>query len=97
MLTVVALTGVSVAIVGKIAFVGLIMPHITRMLVGRDYRIIVPCSALLGGLFLAWCDLISRYVNFPFETPVGAVTALFGVPFFLYLIKTRGGESRGTR
>lgn len=90
MLSVVILTGISVAIAGKIAFVGLIIPHITRYLIGQDYRKIIPFSAFLGALFLAACDLISRFVNFPFETPIGVVTALFGVPFFLYLIKTRG-------
>lgn len=92
MLSVVILTGISVAIAGKIAFVGLIIPHITRMLIGQDYRKIVPYAGFLGALFLAWCDLISRFLNFPFETPIGVVTALFGVPYFLYLIKTRGGS-----
>ncbi|WP_150266946.1 FecCD family ABC transporter permease [Paenibacillus tepidiphilus] len=91
MLSVVILTGISVAIAGKIAFVGLIIPHITRFLIGQDYRKIIPFAAFFGALFLAACDLISRFVNYPFETPVGVVTAIFGVPFFLYLIKTRGG------
>ncbi|QHT58565.1 iron ABC transporter permease [Paenibacillus lycopersici] len=94
MLAVVILTGVSVALAGKIAFVGLIVPHIARFLSGVDYRWIVPVSGVLGGLFLALCDLLSRFLNDPFETPIGVVTALFGVPFFLYLIKTRGGGSR---
>lgn len=88
---VVILTGISVALAGKIAFIGLIIPHITRLIVGQDYKWIIPCSAVLGGLFLPFCDIISRFINFPFETPVGVVTALFGVPYFLYLIKTRGG------
>ncbi|MCI3922213.1 iron ABC transporter permease [Paenibacillus sp. TRM 82003] len=92
MLSVVLLTGVSVAIAGKIAFVGLIVPHIARMLSGSDYRWIVPVSGALGALFLAACDIIARFLNAPFETPIGVVTALFGVPFFLYLIKTRGGK-----
>ncbi|MNI30172.1 Iron-uptake system permease protein FeuB [compost metagenome] len=94
LLSVVILTGISVAIAGKIAFIGLIIPHITRYLVGQDYRRIIPFSAVFGALFLSLCDLISRFMNFPFETPIGVVTALFGVPFFLYLIKTRGGGSR---
>ncbi|UQZ35988.1 ferrichrome ABC transporter permease [Paenibacillus sp. PK3_47] len=93
MLSVVLLTGISVAIAGKIAFIGLMIPHIARFLVGQDYRRIIPFAAFAGAFFLAFCDLISRYINFPFETPVGVVTALFGVPFFLYLIKTRGGGS----
>ncbi|WP_435922128.1 FecCD family ABC transporter permease [Paenibacillus sp. DYY-L-2] len=94
MLAVVILTGVSVALAGKIVFVGLIIPHIARFLSGSDYRWIVPVSGVLGGLFLAASDIIARFLNYPFETPVGVVTALFGVPFFLYLIKTRGGEQR---
>ena len=91
MFAVVCLTGTAVALVGKIAFVGLIIPHITRMLVGIDYRTIIPCSAVIGAAFLSMCDLISRYVNFPYETPIGVVTSIIGVPFFLYLIRTRGG------
>lgn len=89
--SVVLLTGVAVALAGKIAFVGLLIPHIARYFVGIDYRVVVPCSAVMGSLFLAWCDIIGRFINAPFETPVGVVTALFGVPFFLYLVKTRGG------
>ncbi|MDO3411998.1 iron ABC transporter permease [Saccharibacillus sp. CPCC 101409] len=93
MLCVVILTGVSVALAGKIAFVGLLVPHIVRFLVGVDYRFVIPCSALLGGLFLAWCDIGSRFVNAPFETPIGVVTSMIGVPFFLYLIKRKGGRT----
>lgn len=92
MLAVAILTGTAVALVGKIAFVGLIVPHIVRMLVGVDYRVIIPCSGVMGAFFLSGCDLISRYINFPFETPIGVVTALIGVPFFLYLIRRKGGE-----
>ncbi|MGE7624505.1 FecCD family ABC transporter permease [Viridibacillus sp. NPDC096237] len=93
-LIVVCLTGTAVALVGKIGFVGLIIPHIARFLVGVDYRFIIPCSAIIGGVFLALCDVGSRFINYPFETPVGVVTSLIGVPFFLYLIRTRGGEHR---
>ncbi|WP_413382552.1 FecCD family ABC transporter permease [Alkalihalobacillus sp. 1P02AB] len=93
-LAVVILTGISVALAGKIAFVGLAVPHIARFIVGQDYRKIIPSSALIGGLLLAFCDVVSRLINFPFETPVGVVTAIFGVPFLLYLIKTRGGKQR---
>lgn len=91
LISVILLTGISVALAGKIAFIGLIIPHICRFLVGQDYKRIIPCAAVFGGLFLAVCDLLSRLLNPPFETPVGVVTALFGVPFFLYLIKTKGG------
>ncbi|WP_017811610.1 FecCD family ABC transporter permease [Paenibacillus shenyangensis] len=93
MLAVVLLTGVSVALAGKIAFVGLLVPHMTRYLVGVDYRRVIPCSALFGGIFLGWCDILSRWVNAPFETPIGVITALFGVPFFLYLIRRKGGKT----
>lgn len=94
MLAVVILTGVSVALAGKVAFVGLIIPHIARFVSGSDYRWVIPVSGVLGGLFLTASDIIARFLNYPFETPVGVVTALFGVPFFLYLIRTRGGEQR---
>ncbi|SDC90332.1 iron complex transport system permease protein [Paenibacillus sp. UNCCL117] len=88
---VVILTGIAVAIAGKIAFVGLIIPHITRFLVGLEYKRIIPCAAILGGVFLALSDVLSRFLNYPFETPIGVVTAVFGVPFFLYLIHKKGG------
>ena len=93
MVAVVILTGVSVALAGKVAFVGLIIPHIARFLSGSDYRWIIPVSGVLGGMFLALCDILARFVNDPFETPVGVITSLIGVPFFLYLIKTREGLS----
>ncbi|AIQ63847.1 ferrichrome ABC transporter permease [Paenibacillus stellifer] len=95
MISVALLTGISVALAGKIAFIGLIIPHIAKKLGGADYRMAIPLSGVLGGLFLAVCDLISRLINHPFETPVGVVTAMFGVPFFLYLIRRKGGGRRG--
>jgi iron complex transport system permease protein len=91
-LAVVILTGISVALAGKIAFVGLAIPHIARFLFGYDYRKIIPASAVLGAMFLPLCDVASRLVNFPFETPVGIMTSFVGVPFLLYLIKTKGGK-----
>ncbi|MCI0766125.1 iron ABC transporter permease [Bacillus sp. TL12] len=91
-ISVIFLTGTAVALVGKIGFVGLIIPHITRFLIGVDYKWIIPCAGVIGGLFLALCDIVSRFVNYPFETPIGVVTSLIGIPFFLYLIRTRGGE-----
>lgn len=89
---VVLLTGISVALVGKIGFVGLIIPHITRFLVGVDYKWIIPCSAVLGGTFLVLADILSRFMNYPFETPIGVVTSMIGVPFFLYLARKKGGD-----
>ncbi|WP_291650703.1 iron ABC transporter permease [Clostridium sp.] len=91
MVAVVLLASTSVALVGKIAFVGLVIPNITRILVGHDYKYIIPYSLIGGAFFLGLCDLISRYIEYPFETPIGTVTAIIGVPFFLYMIKTKGG------
>jgi len=70
----------------------LIIPHVTRYLVGVDYRWIIPCSALLGSLLVIFADLAARMVNPPYETPVGALIALIGVPFFLFLARK---ERRG--
>ncbi|WP_413075725.1 MULTISPECIES: FecCD family ABC transporter permease [unclassified Shouchella] len=89
-IVVLLLTGAGVAVAGAIGFVGLVIPHITRGLVGVDYRYIIPCSAVLGALLLVLADLAARLVNAPFETPVGAMTALIGVPFFLYLARRDG-------
>ncbi|MDE5168989.1 FecCD family ABC transporter permease [Paenibacillus larvae] len=90
-LSVVILTGISVALAGKIGFVGLIIPHISRFLAGMDYKKIIPCAGVLGGIFLALCDVLSRFLNYPYEMPIGVVTAIIGVPFFLYLIRVKGG------
>ena len=91
-LVVLLLTGAAVSIAGMIGFVGLVIPHITRFLIGVDYRWIIPCSAILGGILLLAADIVGRMINAPFETPVGAVTALIGVPFFLYLARKEGRE-----
>ncbi|GAA0086652.1 iron ABC transporter permease [Clostridium sp. CTA-7] len=88
--SVVLLTATSVALVGKIAFVGLVIPNIIRLLVGHDYKYIISYSLIGGAFFLGLCDLLSRYIEYPFETPIGTVTAIIGVPFFLYMIKTKG-------
>ncbi|UYP00586.1 iron ABC transporter permease [Oceanotoga sp. DSM 15011] len=84
-LTVLILAGVSVAVVGSVGFVGLIIPHISRYFVGVDYRKIIPSSAVLGALLMVLADLGSRTLNPPFETPIGAIISLIGAPFFLYL------------
>ncbi|TKC14899.1 FecCD family ABC transporter permease [Robertmurraya kyonggiensis] len=89
-IVVLLLTGAAVSIAGMIGFVGLVIPHITRFLVGTDYRWIIPYSAVLGGILLIVADIIGRMVNAPFETPVGAITAIIGVPFFLYLARKEG-------
>ncbi len=90
-LAVVILTGCSVSLAGNIGFVGLIIPHISRFLVGVDFKWTIPFAGLLGSVFLAFADIGSRFLNYPFETPISVVTATIGVPFFLYLIKSRGG------
>ena len=86
-LIVLVLAGSAVSVIGPVGFVGLIIPHLTRYIVGVDYRFIIPCSAVLGALLLIWADLIARTINPPYETPIGALIALIGVPFFLYLAR----------
>lgn len=86
-LVVLLLAGASVAVAGGVGFIGLVIPHVARFLVGLDYRLIIPSSALLGALLLVMADLGARMVSPPFETPVGLITALVGVPFFLYLAR----------
>lgn len=85
-LAVLVLVGVSVSSVGAIAFVGLIVPHIGRLLVGYDYRILLPVSMLFGAVLTIGADILSRAVVFPTETPAGAVLAIIGAPCFLYLV-----------
>lgn len=80
-------TASAVSVSGTIGFVGLIIPHITRILVGPDHRILFPASALVGGSFLVWADAITRI--WAFELPVGIITALAGAPFFIYLLRRR--------
>lgn len=87
------IAGAAVAVVGPVGFVGLVIPHIARFLVGVDYRWVIPCSAVLGALLLVLSDIAARMVNPPFETPVGAITAIIGVPFFLYLARKGRGNS----
>ncbi|EIJ80198.1 FhuB [Bacillus methanolicus PB1] len=82
------LTGASVSVAGSIGFVGLVVPHISRILVGPNYRLLLPVSAVLGGLLLVLADVGARMMNAPFETPIGVVTAAIGVPFFLYLVRS---------
>jgi iron complex transport system permease protein len=87
MIIVLILAGAAVSAVGAVGFVGLIIPHLTRKLVGVDYRWIIPCSAVLGSLLMVIADLAARMLNPPSETPIGALIALIGVPFFLYLAR----------
>lgn len=80
-------TGAAVSVSGIIGFVGLMVPHMTRMLFGPDHRLLLPASLLFGGAFLAAADTLARVVLAPAELPVGVVTALCGAPYFAYLMR----------
>jgi len=82
-------TSSAVAVTGIIGFVGLIIPHIMRIFVGPDHRILLPCSFLAGAIFLVWADILARTLIAPTELPVGIITAILGVPFFLFLLRRR--------
>jgi iron complex transport system permease protein len=82
-------TAAAVAVAGVIGFVGLVVPHAVRLVVGPDHRVLVPASALAGGVFLVAADAVARSAVAGGELPVGIVTALVGVPFFLYLLRDR--------
>jgi iron complex transport system permease protein len=79
----------SVAMAGTIAFVGLVVPHLIRLMIGPNYQGLVAGSAMLGAVFLIAADLLARTVIAPAELPVGIVTALIGVPFFITLLRRR--------
>lgn len=84
------LVGAAVAVSGMIGFVGLIVPHVTRLLFGPDHRLLLPASALTGGIFLVVADTVARSLTSASEIPVGVVTALCGGPFFVYLLRRQG-------
>ncbi|GGA33130.1 FecCD family ABC transporter permease [Paenibacillus physcomitrellae] len=86
----VLLAGSSVSVAGAVGFVGLVAPHVARRLVSVDYRLVIPMSALLGGTLLELADIASRMVSPPREFAIGAMVALVGVPFFLYLARKEG-------
>ena len=79
--------GAAVSVSGIISFVGLIVPHILRLALGADHRLLLPASVLGGGALLVAADLIARTVIAPTELPVGVITALCGGPFFIYLLR----------
>jgi iron complex transport system permease protein len=87
------LASFSVAVAGIIGFVGLIVPHSVRLIIGPDHRQLFLFSALTGGVFLLFADLISRTIFAPSEIPVGVITAVFGAPFFIYLLNRRTKKS----
>ena len=80
------LAGAAVSFAGLLGFVGLLIPHAARRLIGNDNVWLLPASALLGGVFVIFCDLLARMLFAPFELPVGIVMSLLGGPFFLFLL-----------
>ena len=85
----------TVSVAGMISFVGLVVPHISRMLVGSDYKVMLPTSILLGGATLLFADTVGRTIVPGMEIPVGIVMAVSGGPFFLYMLRKRGKFNGG--
>jgi iron complex transport system permease protein len=81
--------GASVALAGPIGFVGIVVPHLLRLTVGADHRLVLPGSIFLGGSLLVLADVLARTLAAPAEAPIGILTALMGAPFFLWLLSTR--------
>jgi len=92
MFVVVVLAGSAVALVGNLAFVGLMVPHIVRAIVGTDYRFVLPMSAIIGGWFMVTADFAGRMINAPYETPVVAIISIIGLPFFLLIVRKGGRQ-----
>ncbi|UKS26938.1 iron ABC transporter permease [Paenibacillus sp. HWE-109] len=88
---VIVLTGASVALVGNMAFVGLMIPHIVRRIVGTNYRHVLPFSVIAGASFMLLADTLGRTIHAPYETPMVAIVAMLGLPFFLFVVR-RGGK-----
>src|SRR5699024_10758653 len=87
------ISAIAVSVSGIIGFVGLIIPHGVRLLVGPDHRVLLPYSAFIGAIFLIIADTLARTIIPPIVIPVGIITALFGAPFFLYLLIKSKKES----
>jgi iron complex transport system permease protein len=82
------ITGIAVSVAGAIGFIGLITPHVMRLIVGPDHRFLIPAAMMTGAILLLWADTFARTL-FPSEIPVGIVTSFFGAPFFIYLLRRR--------
>jgi iron complex transport system permease protein len=87
------MVGGVVAVCGPIGFVGMIAPHICRLLIGNEHRYLAPATFFFGGFFLVACDTMARLIIAPAELPVGVITALLGGPFFVWLLLRRPGTS----
>ena len=81
------LCAVCVSVGGNIAFVGLIVPHVVRLMLGNDYRRLIPVSFFFGAALLSWADIAAKMVNIPYETPIGLFSSLIGIPIFLHLVR----------
>jgi len=90
-IVIIILSGASVALVGNLAFVGLMIPHIVRAIVGTDYKFVIPISIVLGATYMTLADLLARTLNAPYETPIAAIISMIGLPFFLFIVK-KGGK-----
>jgi len=84
------LSALTVAVTGPIGFIGLVVPHLVRMRVSADDRVLMPCAFLLGGVLLASCDALGRVLLAPAEIPAGAITACIGGPYLVWLVRQRG-------
>ncbi|MEG1528289.1 MAG: iron ABC transporter permease [Clostridia bacterium] len=91
-LVVLLLTAMAVIIIGPVSYIGLMVPHIARHLVGTDYRLVLPTSALLGAIFVVIVDFIGKIIMSPFEMPIGILLSLIGVPFFIYISRKQRRE-----
>ncbi|WP_050616518.1 FecCD family ABC transporter permease [Bacillus testis] len=91
-IAIILLAGASVALVGNMTFIGLMVPHVVRAIVGTDYRFIIPMTAIAGAIFMLFADTLGRTIHAPFETPVAAIVATIGLPFFLIIVR-KGGKA----
>ncbi|MCA1060704.1 iron ABC transporter permease [Rossellomorea aquimaris] len=90
-IVIVLLAGAAVSLVGNMVFIGLMIPHMVRAVVGTDYRFIIPVSSLFGASFMLLADTLGRTINAPYETPVAAIVSMLGLPFFLFIVH-KGGK-----
>lgn len=86
-IVIILLSGGSVAIAGPIGFIGIVIPHVARSIIGIDHRWLIPFSGILGGILLLAADILARYIIMPQEVPVGVMTAIIGTPFFIYIAR----------
>lgn len=91
-IVIIFLSGASVALVGNMVFIGLMVPHMVRAIVGTDYRFIIPMSAIGGAILMLLADTLGRTINAPYETPVASIIAIMGLPFFLFIVY-KGGKT----